>query len=57
MNWTPVSSSNLKAVAYDASLYIQFHNGGTYVYYDALKDVYDELMAASSHSSYFAHEI
>lgn len=57
MNWIPVSSSNLSAVAYDASsqtLYIQFRSSGTYAYYGVPASVYDSLMNASSHGQYHA---
>lgn len=60
MNWMPVSSSNLSAVAYDAvssTLYIRFHSSGTYAYYGVPSSVYSGLMAASSHGSYHAAHI
>ncbi|MTI95399.1 MAG: KTSC domain-containing protein [Firmicutes bacterium] len=57
MNWIPVSSSNLAAVAYDVStqtLYIHFHSSGTYAYYDVPQSVYHGLMNAASHGEYHA---
>lgn len=57
MNWIPVSSSNLSAVAYDSSsqtLYIQFRSSGTYAYYNVPASVYDGLMNAASHGQYHA---
>lgn len=56
MNWIPVSSSNLEAVAYDAgtnTLYIRFNRNGTYAYYGAT-NVYQGLLSTSSHGSYHA---
>lgn len=56
MNRTPVSSSNLRSVGYDSStntLEIEFNNGGIYQYSGVPYSVYQGLMAASSHGSYF----
>lgn len=56
----PVSSSNLKAVGYeriDNTLFIQFVNGGLYIYYHVPVSVYDGLMRATSHGQYFARFI
>jgi hypothetical protein len=53
---TPVSSSNLAAVGYDPkteTLEIEFLHGGVYQYLEVPEEVYTELMAASSHGSYF----
>ncbi len=60
MQRTPVSSSNLRSVGYDATtqtLEIEFHSGGIYQYFDVPQSVYDALMAASSHGSYFYYHI
>lgn len=55
MNWIPVSSSNLDAVAYENGiLYVQFKSGWTYSYQNVPESVYQGLMAASSHGKYFA---
>jgi hypothetical protein len=51
-----VSSSNLKSVGYDYStqtLEIEFLNGGLYQYSGVPGSVYNGLMSASSHGSYF----
>lgn len=51
-----VSSSNLRSVGYDPStemLEIEFHSGGVYQYSGVPAAVYNGLMAASSHGSYF----
>ncbi|WP_101294553.1 KTSC domain-containing protein [Halegenticoccus soli] len=55
---TPVESSSLKSVGYDPddeTLEIEFHSGGVYRYRDVPRRVYQELLSASSHGSYF-HE-
>ena len=51
-----VRSSNLKSVGYDPeakTLEIEFLNGGLYKYFNVPENIYNELMAASSHGSYF----
>jgi hypothetical protein len=60
MNRTPVSSSNLKSVGYDRSsntLEIGFHGGRVYQYYNVPKEIYQGLMAASSHGTYHNRRI
>jgi hypothetical protein len=56
MNRTPVSSSNLRAVGYDAdtrTLEVEFLNGGLYSYSNVPLTIHAGLMSASSHGSYF----
>jgi len=56
MNRTPVSSSNLSSVGYDEDneiLEIEFNSGKVYQYYDVPSRIYEGLMNASSHGSYF----
>ncbi|MBM3118253.1 MAG: KTSC domain-containing protein [Chloroflexi bacterium] len=51
-----VSSSNISSIGYDSesrTLEIEFHSGGVYQYFDVPQSIYDELMHASSHGSYF----
>ena len=51
-----VSSSNLASVGYDPAaqiLEIEFHSGGVYQYFGVPTAIYQGLMAASSHGSYF----
>lgn len=60
MNRTPVRSSNLGSVGYDANqrtLEIEFKSGGLYEYYDVPIEVHDELMNAESHGKYFNENI
>lgn len=55
MRRTPVSSSNLESVGYDATqrvLEVAFLNGSVYQYYNVPESVYRGLMLASSHGSY-----
>jgi hypothetical protein len=51
-----VQSSNLVSVGYDEStqiLEVEFQTGKVYQYHDVPKDVYQELMTASSKGEYF----
>lgn len=60
MNWQSVSSSNIDAIAYDASsstLYVRFNSGTTYSYSGVPQSVYNGLMTAASHGSYLANHI
>lgn len=55
-----VQSSNLDAVKYDEEklqLEVRFKGGSTYRYYDVPPRQYIALMNASSHGSYFYHNI
>ena len=58
MNMIPVSSSNIKSIGYEGNtLYVLFRSGGLYAYYVVPRSVYDGLMSASSHGSYFAAHV
>lgn len=55
MNRTPVSSSNLASVGYDAEqqiLEVEFLNRSIYQYLNVPSYIYSGLMSASSHGSY-----
>lgn len=55
-----VSSSNIASVGYDNTtevLEVEFLNGSVYEYRNVPTVVYEELMNASSHGSYFNREI
>ena len=57
---TPIASSNIASVGYDAEkqiLEIEFQHRAIYQYVDVPKQVYDELMNAPSIASYFMHNI
>jgi len=60
MDRSPVSSSDLSSVGYnqeDYILEIEFNSGGVYQYHDVPPRIYEGLMNASSHGSYFHREI
>ncbi|MCM1564797.1 MAG: KTSC domain-containing protein [Dehalobacter sp.] len=60
MNWIPVVSSNLSAVAYEPStqtLYIRFRSSGSYAYFNVPESIYRGLMNAPSHGEYHAAHI
>lgn len=51
----PVSSSNISSIGYEGTtLYVRFHSGGLYAYYNVPPSVYNGLMSASSHGKYLA---
>lgn len=55
MNWISVQSNNLKEIAYDNlsnSLFIKFHHGRTYQYFDVPNNIYQALLNASSHGKF-----
>ncbi len=58
MQMTPVVSSNISSIGYEAgTLYVAFNSGGLYAYSGVPVDVYRNLMAASSHGSYLAAHV
>jgi len=60
MTRQPVSSSNIASIGYDQksqTLEIEFLSGGVYQYYSVSQSLYQGLMAASSHGSYFHQNI
>ncbi len=60
MQRKPVDSSNLASVGYDSDakiLEIEFNSGGIYQYFDVPESVYEGLMSASSHGTYFDQNI
>ena len=55
-----VRSSNLASIGYDEInniLEIEFNHGGIYQYLNVPLDVYEELINANSHGSYFSANI
>lgn len=51
-----VSSSNLRSIGYEpetATLEIEFNYGGIYQYHGVSQKVFDSLMQAGSHGTYF----
>ncbi|HEX2206057.1 MAG TPA: KTSC domain-containing protein [Longimicrobium sp.] len=56
MQYVPVISSNIAAVAYDDAdriLGVQFQNGGEYWYHGVPRTVYQNLLSAVSKGRYF----
>ena len=60
MEKIPVQSPNLATIGYNSeteTLEIEFLNGSIYEYKNVSQSIYNELMSAPSHGSYFNHEI
>jgi len=61
MNWISLErSSNLSRVRYDEStntLEIEFHGGRVYQYFDVPAHVYEGLISADSHGTFFNEQI
>ena len=60
MDRTSVSSSNLASVGYELgtrTLEVEFSHGGVYQYLNVPLSIYEELMSASSHGSYFDQHV
>jgi hypothetical protein len=56
MNYVPVSSTNIAAIAYDEdgrTLGVQFTNGGEYWYHRVPRPVYEGFVGAESKGRYF----
>ena len=55
-----VSSSDIRSIGYvskSQTLEIEFHSGGIYQYFNVPESIYNALMSASSHGSYFHRHI
>ena len=60
MHRTPVTSSNLVSVGYEAkslTLEIEFRNGSIYQYFDVPEYEHQSLMQAGSHGTYFSANV
>ena len=60
MRRTPVSSSNIASVGYDAAsstLEVGFRNGGVYQYHGVPPSVHQGLMGAGSKGTYLADQV
>lgn len=60
MNRTPVSSSAIRSVGYDAAtltLETELSSGTVYQYFDVPESVFVELMSAGSLGQYYNHNI
>lgn len=55
-----VDSSNIEAIGYDddaQELHVQFLGGRYYIYHDVPRNIFDELMNASSKGSFLNREV
>jgi hypothetical protein len=60
MEWVPLDSSALSSAAYSESehtLYLRFHSGELYRYFNFPPEQYHEFLAADSHGRYFTYQI
>lgn len=60
MKRQPVQSSNIASIGYDQAsqtLEVEFLNGGVYQYFGVPLNIYQGIMAASSHGEYLAQHI
>lgn len=60
MDWVPVDSSVFDAAAYLAAkrtLFLRFHSGELYCYFDVPPQQYRDFLAADSKGQYFAANI
>ena len=60
MHRQPVTSSNITSIGYDPgeqTLEVEFKTGQVYQYYRVLPAVYQGLMSASSHGSFFSENV
>ena len=60
LDWTPVNSSNLEAVAYVPDfrrLYVSFQNGSVYSYLDVPESIYRNLIAAQSKGQFLDRHV
>jgi hypothetical protein len=60
MEWTAVSSTTVKAVAYEeatSTVFVEFMGGSIYRYFDVSPALYDEFMSATSKGAYFNSNI
>ena len=60
VEWVPLESSVFTSAAYRAGtsqLYLRFHEGNIYRYYECPHSVYKALLAAESKGRYFAQHI
>jgi hypothetical protein len=60
VEWVPVESGLFSSVAYRASarqLYLRFHDGKVYRFFDCPVMVYNEFIAATSQGRYFSQQI
>jgi hypothetical protein len=60
MQRTKINSSNINSAGYDHSnhiLEIEFSSGDVYQYLNVPENIFNLFVSASSHGSFFAHQI
>jgi hypothetical protein len=60
MTWLPLESQMFTSIAYDAEeriLYLRFHSGDVYRYFEFSNDDYQQLLAAESKGRHFLSNI
>jgi hypothetical protein len=60
MDRTPVRSSNIRAIGYDAAtttLEVEFHSSGVYQYSGVPETIFQGLLRAASKGSYFQNHV
>lgn len=60
MNRTPVTSSNIQSIGYDALssvLEVEFTSGDVYQYFNVPEHVFQQFLHASSHGEFLADNI
>ena len=60
INWLPLESSALNSAAYlpaECLLYLEFHSGEKYRYFNFPPELYQEFLAAESKGTFFARHI
>jgi len=60
MKWTAIESTAIMAAAYvrqERILYLKFHSGEIYRYFDFPPEQFDDFLASDSKGRYFAYNI
>jgi hypothetical protein len=60
VKWMPIESSAVTAVSYvpdEHLLYLKFHSGEIYRYFDFPQEQFDEFLTANSKGKYFVYNI
>lgn len=60
LKWIPVESSVFTSAAYrdeEQQLYLRFHDGRIYRYFEFPQEMYEEFLRAESKGTYFARNI
>ena len=57
MQWTPVSSSNIRSIGYEATaatLGVEFTSGDVYQYFNVPESLYQNFLHAASHGQFLS---